>query len=81
MLQLVSLAGAALILLPFALVQWQRMRPEQTTYLLLNVLGSGTLAAVAILEHQWGFLLLEGVWFVVSLVGLLRRGTPPTAVA
>lgn len=79
MLQLVSLVGAGLILLPFALVQWKRMRPEQTAYLLMNAAGSGTLSAVAIHEHQWGFLLLEGVWFLVSVAGLLRRATPPPA--
>lgn len=72
MLQSVSLVGACLILVPYALVQWRRMRPEAVAYSALNAVGSGTLSAVAVVEAQWGFLLLEGVWCVVSVVGLAR---------
>ena len=39
-------------------------------YLLLNLLGSAVLAVDAWIEEQWGFLLLEAVWAVVSAVSL-----------
>jgi hypothetical protein len=39
-------------------------------YLILNLAGSAVLAADAAAGSQWGFLLLEGEWAVVSLVGL-----------
>jgi hypothetical protein len=35
------------------------------------VIGSGVLAVDAVVEAQWGFLLLEGVWAIVSLVSLV----------
>ena len=43
------------------------------SYILLNLIGSGALATVAIIERQWGFLLLEGVWALVSLWSLLQH--------
>jgi hypothetical protein len=45
----------------------------------LNLLGSATLAVLAWYGRQWGFLLLEAVWALVSGWGLFRvfRGRAP----
>jgi hypothetical protein len=76
--QVVQVAGALLILTAFAAQQLGRMRADTLTYLLLNLFGAGTLAVLAYLEEQWGFLLLEGVWTLVSAWSLWRlaRGLP-----
>jgi hypothetical protein len=80
--QIVQIAGSLLILAPFILVQLGRLRPTAVLYILFNLVGSSILAVLAALGRQWGFLLLEGVWALVSLLGLLqtalpRRGTAP----
>jgi hypothetical protein len=46
------------------------MDPHSRLYLVLNFVGSLILAVLAWHERQWGFLLLESVWAIVSLWGL-----------
>jgi len=70
--QLIQIVGALLILTAFAAVQFNRMRPDSRVYLALNLIGSAILAVLAWFESQWGFLLLEGVWAVVSAWGLAQ---------
>lgn len=72
-LQLLQLVGALLVLAGFTLAQLGRMDPQSIPYLVVNLVGSAILAALALHEHQWGFLLLEGVWALVSLAGLVGR--------
>ena len=68
----VQLAGSLLILVPFLLVQLKRMTTTGRWYASLNLIGSAVLAVDAGLGRQWGFLLLEGVWAIVSLLALAR---------
>jgi hypothetical protein len=70
--QAIQIVGALLILAAFAAVQFERMRPDSRLYLTLNLLGSAILAVLAVAASQWGFVLLEGVWAVVSAWGLFR---------
>ena len=74
--QVIQIAGALLILAAFAGIQFGWMRPEARLYLTLNLAGSAILAVLAVLAAQWGFVLLEGVWAVVSAWGLLRVPAP-----
>lgn len=66
--------GAIAILVAFAGVQSKRMQPTSLAYLLLNVVGAGVLAVVALLDRDWGFVLLETSWAIVSVGGLWSRG-------
>jgi len=69
--QLIQIIGALLILVAFGAVQFNRMSPDSRLYLALNLAGSITLAVLALAASQWGFVLLEGVWAIVSAWGLL----------
>lgn len=69
---LFEVVGATLILTTFVLAQMGRLQPASMAYLVLNLLGAGTLATVAAIDGDTGFLLLEGVWAAVSAYSILR---------
>ncbi len=72
-------AGALGILVPFAALQFRRTTAHSWSYLSLNLAGSGVLTWLALIESQWGFVILQGVWALAALAGLVRRaigGTP-----
>ena len=73
MSQLVQIAGAIAILAAFAAAQLRLLSIESRLYLVLNLAGSVVLAFDAWHERQRGFLLLEGVWALVSAWSLTRR--------
>jgi hypothetical protein len=79
--QVIQVVGALLILAGFVLAQFRVLRVESMLYLVLNFLGSAILAWLAWDDRQWGFLLLETVWAIVSAWGILQllRGRDITA--
>ena len=71
--QALQVVGALLILVAFAAAQLGRLDQRSYLYLLLNLVGSAILAYLALETQQWGFVLLETVWALVSLLGLISR--------
>ncbi|THG32056.1 hypothetical protein E6C64_06440 [Naasia lichenicola] len=67
----IQVAGSLLILCGFALAQFGVLEVKSRIYLIVNTVGSAILAVDAWLGQQWGFLLLEGVWAIVSGIGLI----------
>ena len=70
--QVVSLFGAILQLVAYALMQLGRLPSESYPYQLANVIGSLLMTVVATLNHEYGFILMEAVWFLTSTYGLLK---------
>jgi hypothetical protein len=77
--QVLQLGGALLILAAFAGLQRGRLRANEPAYLWLNLVGAAILTAAAIIDLDWGFLMLEIVWALVSAWSLLQlaRGREP----
>jgi hypothetical protein len=79
--QVVQVIGALLILSGFLLSQMDRLDPRSYPYLLVNLAGGVILTVLALQDQRWGFVLLEGVWSLVALLGIVMRllGKEPTA--
>jgi hypothetical protein len=75
----IQIVGAVLILIGFIAAQRGAMSPQSVVYLVLNLIGSAILAVLAAMDSDWGFLLLETVWAIVSAGALieLARGREP----
>lgn len=73
MSEVLQRCGAILCLAAFGLSQRGTSSVVSYPYLVLNFVGGWGLAAAAVLSHQWGFVLLEGVWGLVAALGLVAR--------
>lgn len=69
---ILQIVGAILVLAGFVAAQLRLLHQGHLAYLVLNVVGAGILAVLALREQQWGFLLLEGAWTLVSLWGIVQ---------
>ena len=77
-MQVISVFGALAILGAYAanLLGW--LGPANLSYSVANLIGSGILTFIAVVDEQFGFILLESVWALVSLWGVIQvlRGKP-----
>ena len=78
-IQLVWVLGSLLVLVAYVASQFGGLSAKGLAYAFANIVGSGILAVVATLEAQWGFLLLEGAWALVSLVAVVRQRAKPNS--
>jgi hypothetical protein len=72
LMQVISIAGAVMVLIAYAAHQMERMRVETFAYQLLNLCGGAMLVAAAITTRQAGLILMEGAWVVISVYGLVK---------
>jgi hypothetical protein len=71
--QVIQVVGALMILVAYGAAQAGRWATDQPAYLWLNLVGSVILAVLAATSANWGFLLLEGVWAIVTAASLIKR--------
>jgi hypothetical protein len=84
--QVIQIVGALLILAGYVLAQLRVWTTDSWAYLVVNLVGAAVLDVLAVLaglDGQWGFLLLEGVWTLVTAWSIVvkLRGTDAPAPA
>ena len=70
--QAISIAGAVLILVAYAAHQLKRMGTDTVKYQMLNLIGGFFLCLTAIETRQYGFIMLEGSWTLLSAWALWK---------
>ena len=71
-------AGVSLLLLAFLLILSKKIQVESVSYTLLNMVGAALCGVSAYLISFYPFVVVEGVWVLVSLYALFKfvpRGT------
>ncbi len=68
----IGFSGAMLLLAAYFLSSFKIIKSGGLTYILLNCAGAGIACIAAVLLPYLPFVILEGVWFLVAVVALLR---------
>jgi hypothetical protein len=71
-LQVLSVAGALMVLAAYGLIQSGVWRELDTGYLAFNIAGSLLLGIVAVVDQRMGFILLEFAWAGLGVIGVAR---------
>lgn len=64
--------GVFQILLAYFLNVVGKISTKDLSFILLNLIGASMACFASILLNYWPFIILEGVWALVSLVTLMR---------
>ena len=65
--------GVFLILLAYILNVFERLKQNSYTFILLNLFGASFACLASILMDYIPFIILEGVWAIVSVITLIRK--------
>jgi hypothetical protein len=72
---LINTIGVSLILIAFFLLTIKKITQTDATYNLLNLVGAGLACYGSVLIKAYPFVVLEGIWSLVSIYALLKRNS------
>lgn len=64
--------GVFQILLAYVMNVLGKINSKHMSFILLNLIGSSMACMASILLNYWPFIVLEGVWCMVSVFALIR---------
>ena len=70
--EILGTIGVSMILVGFSLNLFGLMQRRSYKYVLLNLVGGGLACTASILIEFFPFIILEGTWTVVAVVGLVN---------
>ena len=70
---IIGTIGVGLILLAYFCNTFSWIHGKSKLFFLLNIAGAGLACYASWLIHYWPFVILEGTWLVVSVIGLFKN--------
>ncbi len=70
--EILGSAGVTLLLIAFLMNLAKRWKQESLPYILLNTFGAALACASSLVIQFIPFIILEGIWTLVSLVALIN---------
>lgn len=69
---IIGTIGVGLILAAFFCHTFNWISGKSKLFFMLNIVGAGLACYASYLINYWPFVILEGTWFLVSVVGFLK---------
>jgi hypothetical protein len=69
---IISTIGVSLILLAFFLNTFKYVSDNSNLYFILNIVGGAFACYGSVLLNSLPFIILEGTWSLVALIGLIK---------
>lgn len=70
---IIGTVGVGLILLAYFCHIFDWINGKSKLFFLLNIAGAGLACYASYLINYWPFIILEGTWFLVSVIGLIKN--------
>ena len=72
MTDIIGIIGVGLILAAYFLNTFNLLPKESKLFFLMNIMGAGVACYASWLINYWPFVILEGAWVIVSVIGLIK---------
>jgi len=70
---IISTIGVSLILLAFFLNTFKYLNDTSKSYFILNIIGGAFACYGSVLLNSLPFIILEGTWSLVAIIGLIKN--------
>jgi hypothetical protein len=70
---IIGAIGVGLILLAYFCNTFGWINGKNKLFFLLNIAGAGLACYASYIINYWPFIILEGTWFLVSIIGLIKN--------
>jgi hypothetical protein len=71
-MQIVGLLGPLFLLGAYALLSSGKLVATSLVYQAMNLLGAGVMVWVGVTTNVWSVWVLNGIWCLIALLGLIR---------